>query len=116
MKKGLAFLIVFFALAAFSTTSFSIEETEETEFAYGTVASVDLSAGTVVIKEQDYDTDIKRDVTYYFSPDTDFENANSINEIAVGNDVDISYLTKDDGKKIIKFISVYRPELEEEEE
>ena len=112
----MVFLVIFFTLAAFATPSFSIDETEETEFAYGTVASIDLSAGTIVIKEQDYDTDIEQDVTYYFSPDTDFENINSIDEIAVGNDIDISYLAKDGGKKVIKFISVYRPELEEEAE
>ncbi len=95
---------------------FAIEEAGETEFAYGTVKSVDLSSGIMVIKEQDYDTGEEYDITYYLSPDTDYENIDSIGEIASGNDVDVSYVTKEGGKKAIKFISVYRPELESEEE
>ena len=116
MRRVFVIGAVVCVLLVTAIAAFGIDETEETEFAYGTVSSVDLSACTVVIKERDYDTDIETYVTYYFGPDADFENINSINEIAVGNDVDISYLTKDDGKKVIKFISVYRPELEEEAE
>ena len=92
------------------------DETEETEYAYGTVETMDLSANTIVIKEQNYDDDTETIVTYYLNSDTAFENINSLSEVALGNDVDISYLVRDDGKKIVKFISVYKPELEGEEE
>lgn len=115
MKKIviLAFSAILFAALM---PAFAIEEAEETEFAYGTVGSIDISSGIIIIKEQDYDTGIERDGTYYLDPDTDFENIGSIDEIVSGNDVDISYIVKEDGRKLIKFISVYKPELEAEEE
>lgn len=105
--------VVLFSLAA---ASFAADGTENTEYAYGTVSVVDLSANTIVIKEQNYDDDTETNVTYYFCPETAFENINSSSEIVAGNDVDISYLVKDDGKRVVKFISVYKPELEGEEE
>lgn len=119
MKKRLVLLMVFFASLAVTTASFSLDETQDTAFAYGTVFAIDLSGGTantITIREQNYDNDVETEVTYYLTPETAFENIASLAEIAVGNDVDISYLIKEDGKKVIKFISVYRPELEGEEE
>jgi len=110
-------LAVIAAALFFSTvSSFAADETEDTEYAYGTVSVIDFSANTIILKEQNYDDDTEADVTYYFSPETAFENINSLSEIAAGNDVDISYQVKDDGKRVVKFISVYKPELEGEEE
>ena len=114
MNRILIFSLVVFAALCPSLASFAADGTEGTEYAYGTVVSTDPSTNSLVIKEQNYDTDTEANVTYYLSPDTAFENAKSLGEIAAGNDVDISYLMKD-GKKTIKFISVYKPELEDEE-
>lgn len=122
MTRFLIFSVI--ALTVFSMQPASLasdplseqDSTENTEYAYGTVSAIDLSAGTIVIKEQNYDDDTETNITYYFSPDTAFENIDSLSEIKIGNDVDISYLVKDDGKKTIKFISVYKPEIEGEEE
>lgn len=110
-------LAVVAAALFFSTVSlFAADETENTEYAYGTVSAIDLSTNTIILKEQNYDDDTAADVTYYFSPGTAFENINSLSEIGSGNDVDISYQVKDGGKRTVKFISVYKPELEGEEE
>ncbi|MBU4487524.1 MAG: hypothetical protein KKI13_00440 [Candidatus Omnitrophica bacterium] len=116
MKSVLICFVLVLVLLIPGQTSFAIDKAEETEFAYGTVTSVDIPSGVVVIKEQNYDTGIEADVTYYLGPDTDYENIDSISEIALGNDVDISYIVKEDAKKVIRFISVYEPELEAEEE
>lgn len=116
MNRFLILVLFIFSALFVSPGAFAVEESENTEYAYGTVISIDLAANIIVIREQDYDNDTQANVAYYLSPDTAFENINSLNEIAVGNDVDVSYLTKDDGKKNVKFISVYNPELEGEEE
>ncbi len=116
MIRILISALLFFTAVHPARTAFAADETENTEYAYGTVMSIDLAAGIIVIKEQDYDSGTETRVTYYLIPDTAFENVNSLNEIAADNDVDISYIVKEDGKKVIKFISVYKPELEDEEE
>ena len=116
MSRIMIFVAIATALFFSTASSFAQDETEDTEYAYGTISAIDLSANTIILKEQNYDDDTEADVTYYFSPETAFENINSLDEITAGNDVDISYLVKDDGKRTVKFISVYKPELEGEEE
>ncbi len=109
-------VIITVAVFSLAVASFAADETENTEYAYGTVSVIDFSANTIILKEQNYDDDTETNVTYYFCPESAFENINSLSEIAAGNDVDISYQVKDDGKRTVKFISVYKPELEGEEE
>ena len=115
MKILVYILIVFGALFS-SLASVAGGEIKDTEHAYGIVEAIDCSANTIVIKERNYDDDTDSNVTYCLNSDTTFENINSLGEIAVGNDVDISYSEQNDDKKIVKFISVYKPELEGEEE
>lgn len=116
MNRFIIFTLIISAALLPPSLSFAAGDVENTEYAYGTVVSIDLQTNIVVIKEQNYDTDTESDVTYYLSPDTAFENIKSLNEIVAGNDVDISYLAGEGGKKTVKFISVYKPELEDEGE
>ncbi|MDD5679821.1 MAG: hypothetical protein PHI59_01075 [Candidatus Omnitrophica bacterium] len=116
MNKFLIFTLIVSAVLLLPSALLNADESENTEYAYGTVVSIDLSTNIIVVREQNYDNDTQANVTYCLSPDTVFENVNSLKEIIVNNDVDVSYLTKNDGKKVVKFISVYNPELEGEEE
>ena len=116
MNRFIIFTLIISAALFLPSLSSAAGDLENTEYAYGTVVSIDLSTNIIIVREQNYDDDTQANVTYYLSPDVAFENINSLKEIAIGNDVDISYLTKDDGKKVVKFISVYNPELEGEEE
>ncbi len=114
--KVLLYMMIVVAVLFSPLRSFADNEIENTEFAYGTVEAIDRPANTIVIKERNYDDGTDDNVTYYLDSDTAFENINSLDEIAIGNDVDISYLAKNNGQKIVKFISVYKPEPEGEEE
>ncbi|OGW85964.1 MAG: hypothetical protein A3C35_07290 [Omnitrophica bacterium RIFCSPHIGHO2_02_FULL_46_11] len=79
------------------------EETDETEFSYGTVKSV--SANQIVLSEYDYDADKDVDVTYTINANTKFENAKSPQEIAVGDAIDIDF-TVQGAQKTASTISV----------
>lgn len=116
MIRALISVLLFFGAVYPVEAVLAADETENTEYAYGTVISTDLVAGVIIIKEQDYDSGTETSVTYCVVPETVFENINSLNEITADNDVDISYTVGEEGKKVIKFISVYKPELEDEEE
>src|SRR3989338_1019955 len=70
---------------------------EEAEFSYGMVKSV--SADQIVISEYDYEADKDVDVTYTVPADVKIEGAASLQEIAVGDAVDIDFLVKD-GQKV----------------
>lgn len=86
--------------------------TDETEFSYGTVKSV--GAGQLVISEYDYDSDKDVDVTYSVPAGTKFENVASLQEVKVGDAVDIDFLVKN-GQKVASAITVEKATAENEE-
>ena len=79
----------------------------EWEYSYGTVVSV--SADKIVVKEYDYDKDVEVEVTYTIEADLELQNVASIEQIKVGDDIDLYFDSKDD-KKIARIISVESPE------
>ena len=85
---------------------------DETEFSYGAVKSVD--ADQLVVSEYDYDSDKDVDVTYSAPAGTKFENVASLQEIKVGDSVDIDFLVKN-GQKVASAITVEKPTAENEE-
>lgn len=87
-------------------------EVEETEFSYGTVTSV--SSNQIVVSEYDYESDQDVDVTYTVPADVKLEGVASLQEIAVGDAIDIDFLIKG-GQKVASLITVEKP-IEEDEE
>lgn len=85
---------------------------EETEFSFGTVKSI--TGDQLVVSEYDYESNADVDVTYQVPAETEFENAASLKEIAVGDSVDIDFLVKDGQKKAVA-ITVEKPLTEDEE-
>lgn len=101
--------------AAEKTNKEAIEpalEDEGTEFSYGTIKSV--SANQIVVSEYDYDQDKDVDVTYAVPAEAKFENAATLQEIVVGDAVDIDFLVKD-GQKVASIITVEKPAEEDED-
>lgn len=100
--------------AAATTEEVAPQEGEEepTEFSYGTVKSV--SAGEFVLTEYDYDNDKDIDVTYTVPTEATFEGVTKLEEIVIGDAVDIDYAVKD-GKRIASTIAVEKS-LEGDEE
>lgn len=104
-------------LYAVETTTAPAAETvgvpeEETEFSFGTVKSI--TEDQLVVSEYDYESNADVDVTYQVPAETEFENAASLKEIAVGDSVDIDFLVKDGQKKAVA-ITVEKPLTEDEE-
>ena len=85
---------------------------EETEFSFGTVKST--SDNQLVVTEYDYESNADVDVTYVVNAQTEFENAASLKEVAVGDSVDIDFLVDGNAKSAVA-ITVEKPLTEEEE-
>ncbi|MBL7131123.1 MAG: hypothetical protein ISS45_06955 [Candidatus Omnitrophica bacterium] len=124
MKKLLvatALLGLSFLFGSMWSVSLAQEE-EETEYSYswGTVSSV--SSNRIVVSEYDYDSAEEVSVTYTVDPNVTLKNADSLKDIAVGDNLDIEYVVKN-GKKVAKIITVekssegeYTPSETDEEE
>ena len=111
MNKWLSVVLTSIMVVSLSYATFAQEE--DVEYGYGTVVKVDVSKNEIVISEYDYDNDTEGTVTYSVNPEVMFENVNSLKEIAPGTYVDIEYTIREGGKKIAKFISVYKAKSEE---
>ena len=115
MKRHLAVAAVlalgFLICSGISLAQEEEETVEETDYSWGTVSSV--SSGQIVITEYDYDTDEKVEVTYSIDPNVKLHNVNSLKEIAVGNDIWIDYVIRED-KNVAMGIEVKKPSDEEE--
>lgn len=112
MKKYLVFTTVLMLnFLICSVSGVSLAQEEETEYSWGTVSSV--SSNQIVVSEYDYETDENSEVTYTLAPNTEFENVDSLKDIAVGDNVDIEYVVKN-GKKVAKTITVEKSSSEEE--
>ena len=85
---------------------------DETEFSFGTVKTV--TENQLIVSEYDYESNADVDVTYEVSPQTEYENATSLKDIAVGDSVDVDFLVKD-GKKTAVAVTVEKPLTEEEQ-
>ena len=88
------------------------EAADETEFSYGTVKSV--AANQIVVSEYDYDGNKDVDVTYSVPADAKLENAASLQEVKVGDSVDIDFTVKS-GQKVASAITVEKPTAEDED-
>lgn len=105
-----AVLVLVFLICYVSGVSLAQEE-EEIEYTWGTVSS--LTSNQIVVTEYDYDTGEDVDVTCAVDSGAELKNVDSLNNIAVGDSVEIEYVVRD-GKKVVKVISLEKPSYEEE--
>lgn len=114
MGKYLAVLAVGAMLLMLACVSSAQEE--EMSYSFGIVGKVDISKNAIVVSEYDWEKEeeTKIDVTYSVAPDAEFENVSSLEGIASGDEISIEYLVDEAGKKIAKFISIYKEESEPE--
>lgn len=87
------------------------QEQEETQVSLGQVVSV--SPEEIILSEYDYDTEQAVEVKYLVTEDTQINNVDSLEDITVGEDVNIEYVVKDD-ENVAVSISVERMPSEEE--
>ncbi len=81
-----------------------------TEWLYGEINSVDVSAKTLSLTYLDYDTDIEKQATVYLDSKTVFENVKSLEEIKAQDMVSIDYVVGADSRSLAVSISVEKPE------
>ena len=126
MKKNLIAVLVVISVSFFLKPLYAVEPKpaapaaddavaipeDETEFSFGTVKSI--TGDQLVVSEYDYESNADVDVTYQVPAETEFENATSLKDIAVGDSVDIDFLVKD-GKKKAVAVTVEKPLTEDEE-
>ena len=110
MVRNFAVLILALLLCYVSGVTLAQVE-EETEYTWGIVSSV--SSDQIVISEYDYDTEKEIEVTYAITSDTELKNVDSLKDIAIGGNVDIEYVVREE-KRVAKIISVERLSNEEE--
>lgn len=79
------------------------ENEDEMEYAWGVIKEV--SNDSIVVTEYDYDTDVDIDVAYSISSDTKVSNVETLDDISIGDTVEIEYFVVG-GKKEAKVISV----------
>lgn len=77
---------------------------EEAEYAYGTVAQI-TPPDKLVVREYDFETGVTADVPYQVDPQAIFNGVDALQQIAVDDDVDIDYVSKD-GHRVATVISV----------
>ena len=100
------------APAAATPQTAPAQEAGDTEFSYGTVKSI--TGNQIVVSEYDYDSDKDVEATYTTTADTKLENVKSVQEIAVGDSVDIDFAVKN-GQKVASALTVEKPTDESED-
>lgn len=88
-----------------------LAQEEELQYSWGRVSG--LSSNQIIVKEYDYESDEEVDVTYAVDPEVKIENANSLEEIAVGDSVGINFVVRNN-EKVAKVIIVEKSSYEEE--
>ncbi|MDO9463899.1 MAG: hypothetical protein Q7J67_01165 [bacterium] len=99
MATGLALSL----LMCFVSNISLAQEEEELESSYGIVRS--LSSNELVVRESNDDEGEEVDVSYIIDTKVELKNVKVLEDIAVGDSVEIEYVIRD-GKKVAKIISV----------
>lgn len=88
-----------------------LPEGDDAEYAYGTVARVQPDA--LLVREYDFETGTTVEVAYRLDAQVILNGVNAVQQIAVDDDVDIDYVTKD-GHRLATVISVEKPAAQPE--
>jgi len=111
MRNYLVFAVALvLGLLMCSVPCLSFAQEEELEYSWGTVRNV--SSDKIVVVEYDYANDAELEVAYTVDSNVKLENADSLQDITVGDSVEVEYIIKDN-EKIAKVIAVERPSFEE---
>ena len=111
MSKWLLAVLICIITVFSSTQTFAQEE--DIEYSWGTVKSI--SSSQIVVTEYDYDNDEDVEATYSVDPKVELIGVKSLEDIAVGDSLDIEYIIQS-GKKIAKVITVEKLFKAEEQE
>lgn len=114
LMKRISFLVLSVILSVVTLFFVDIAKAEDVDvnnYSYGTVKNI--SQDQITVTEYDYDTDEEIDETYAINSKTAFQNVTAIGEIAVGDNVDIVYVTEN-GVKIAQSIAAEKPSPEDE--
>ena len=104
------FLITALAVTVISAPYGALAQEEDMGYSYGTVVSVNEPKREIVLTEYDYETEEEFSVIYSVDPNVKLENVSVLKDIKPNDQVDVEYVIKEDGKKIIKNITVYGQE------
>lgn len=112
MGKCLAVLALFgLASLVCPASGVVFAQEEDAEYSSGTAKSV--SSDQIVVMEYDYDKDEDVEVSYVVDPKAELKGVASLEDIKVGDDIEVNYVTKD-GKKVARVIAVEKPTEEED--
>lgn len=81
------------------------KDTSETQWAWGEVTNLDLSAQTFTLKYLDYETDQEKDIVLTVDEKTAFENIKRLDEVKIKDTLSVDYMVDTDGKNIAKNIN-----------
>lgn len=110
--RGILVIMLTFCFLAQSYCNVALAENEdEMEYAWGVVKEV--SNDSIVVTKYDYDTDVDTDVAYSISSDTAVYNVETLDDISIGDTVEIEYFIAGGNKKV-KTISIETGEEEYE--
>lgn len=98
--------ILVFASAAASQEGLEYGDSMEYGAVYGEVGEIDTKALTIGVGEYDYEKEEEITVTYHMSEGVTLEGVDDIDEIEIGNWVDLEYYTDQEGRKIADYIAV----------
>ncbi|MFA5063641.1 MAG: hypothetical protein WC578_06205 [Candidatus Omnitrophota bacterium] len=93
------------------TAATAIQENNDsnTQWVWGEVTSVDVSAKTLTLEYLDYETDQEREIILSVDDSTAYDNVKSLEEIRVKDNLSIDYFFKN-GKSLAKSISLEKSE------
>lgn len=111
MLKVKNFFINLLIVSLFVFNSYPVfaEKTEEFQWIWGEVISIDNSNKQINIKYLDYETDTEKEMTFFVDENTTYEGVNSLLEINPQDTVSIDYIIKDT-KNIARHITVEKPQ------
>ena len=97
----MAMFVLLFLGSVVSSISVAGEEID-TEFSYGIV--VEISDGVLTLEEYDVDADESNEVIYEIDSEVELVGADSLEDITVGDSVEVEYILGDDEKGKVVYI------------
>ncbi len=86
------------------------------EWVMGIVKAVDLDKKSIEISYYDFENDKNALVTVYVNKDTEYIGANSLKDINPGDDIEVSYIYKDDGSRVAEAVITAKFSSQEDSE
>ncbi|MDD5155178.1 MAG: hypothetical protein PHF11_01670 [Candidatus Omnitrophica bacterium] len=124
LKTGLILVVMIFSAFVSVNSVFSQDEaapaanpaaapqaaTQEPQWVWAEVVSIDSANHQMNVKYLDYEADTEKEMIIAADDNTTYENLNSFSEIKPQDTVSVDYIVTADGKNIAKNINVEKPE------